>query len=124
MHVAIVTSEAVPYAKTGGLADVTTALSKELVKLGHEVTLMLPKYSGITMKPTALATAKLRLPNSVSGRIGSPMRSSTSTKASVPATLTATRTRIAGDPQGKLVPPRLVNRMMALSETASRRAPG
>lgn len=54
MHVAIIASEAVPYAKTGGLADVTGALSKELVKLGHEVTLMLPKYSGITMKPTGL----------------------------------------------------------------------
>ena len=33
MHIAILASEAVPYAKTGGLADVTTALSKELVKL-------------------------------------------------------------------------------------------
>jgi starch synthase len=54
MHIAILASEAVPFAKTGGLADVTTALGKELVKLDHQVTLMIPKYRGVTMKPTAL----------------------------------------------------------------------
>lgn len=39
-------SEAVPYAKTGGLADVVTALAMELSKLGHHVTLLLPGYRG------------------------------------------------------------------------------
>ena len=34
MHVAFVTSEMVPYVKTGGLADVSAALPKALVKLG------------------------------------------------------------------------------------------
>jgi len=37
-------SEAVPYAKTGGLADVTGALPLELAKLGHDVILLLPHY--------------------------------------------------------------------------------
>lgn len=37
-------SEAVPYAKTGGLADAVTGLAKELLKLGHRVTLLLPRY--------------------------------------------------------------------------------
>jgi starch synthase len=40
----MVSSEAVPYAKTGGLADVVGALPLELAKLGHDVILLLPHY--------------------------------------------------------------------------------
>lgn len=46
----IVTPEAVPYAKTGGLADVTGALIKEFRRLGYEVWLVLPFYSEIARK--------------------------------------------------------------------------
>lgn len=42
----MVASEAVPFAKTGGLADVTSALAKALGRLGHTVTLVIPKYRG------------------------------------------------------------------------------
>lgn len=42
MHVMMVSSEAVPYAKTGGLADVATGLCKALADLGHQVTLVIP----------------------------------------------------------------------------------
>lgn len=45
MRIVQVCSEAVPFAKTGGLADVGGALSKALSELGHEVTLILPLYS-------------------------------------------------------------------------------
>ncbi len=44
LNILMAASEAVPYAKTGGLADVTGALPLELVKLGHRVTLILPCY--------------------------------------------------------------------------------
>lgn len=44
MNLLIVSSEAVPYAKTGGLADVAGALPLELAKLGHDVILLLPRY--------------------------------------------------------------------------------
>lgn len=44
MHVAFVSSEAVPFAKTGGLADVASGLSKALAAMGHEVLLLLPCY--------------------------------------------------------------------------------
>ena len=40
----MVTSEAVPFAKTGGLADVAAALPIELTRLGHDVRLVLPRY--------------------------------------------------------------------------------
>ncbi|MCP9447115.1 MAG: glycogen synthase GlgA [Nitrospira sp.] len=48
MHIVIAASEAVPYVKTGGLADVAGALPVELIKLGHRVTLILPGYRGVT----------------------------------------------------------------------------
>jgi len=44
LHIVMAASEAIPYAKTGGLADVTGALPQELAKLGHDVILMLPRY--------------------------------------------------------------------------------
>ncbi|MBM4126924.1 MAG: glycogen synthase GlgA [Nitrospira sp.] len=47
LNIVIAASEAVPYAKTGGLADVAGALPVELVKLGHRVTLVLPGYRSI-----------------------------------------------------------------------------
>ncbi|REJ84434.1 MAG: glycogen synthase GlgA [Planctomycetota bacterium] len=44
MRILIATSEAVPFAKTGGLADVATGLARSLGDLGHEVTLVLPYH--------------------------------------------------------------------------------
>jgi starch synthase len=46
-HVVIVGSEAVPFAKTGGLADVLGALPAALARLGWSVTLVVPRYRGI-----------------------------------------------------------------------------
>ncbi|MCX7418107.1 MAG: glycogen synthase GlgA [Planctomycetia bacterium] len=50
MRIVQICSEAVPFAKTGGLADVTGALSKALVELGHDVTLILPNYARLLAK--------------------------------------------------------------------------
>lgn len=47
MHIVFAASECVPYAKTGGLADVVGALPPELVRLGHRVTVYLPRYRGV-----------------------------------------------------------------------------
>src|SRR3974390_543724 len=44
MKIAFAASECVPFAKTGGLADVVGALAPEMAKLGHEVTVYLPLY--------------------------------------------------------------------------------
>ena len=40
-----------PFAKTGGLADVSAALPKALVRLGHRVTVFLPRYGPIAFPP-------------------------------------------------------------------------
>ena len=51
--ICITASEIVPFAKTGGLADVTGALGKYLSNLGHDVRLVMPFYSIIdTMSHT------------------------------------------------------------------------
>jgi starch synthase len=47
MKIALASSEAVPFAKTGGLGDVVGALFREFWQQGHEVTLFLPLYGGI-----------------------------------------------------------------------------
>jgi starch synthase len=47
LSVLMVASEAHPYAKTGGLADVTGALSGALARLGHAVTLVMPRYRAV-----------------------------------------------------------------------------
>lgn len=44
LNILVVSSEAVPFAKTGGLADVVGSLSLEFAKLGHEVSLVIPRY--------------------------------------------------------------------------------
>jgi starch synthase len=43
----MVTSEAHPFAKTGGLAEVAGALPRALAGVGHDVTIVLPRYRGI-----------------------------------------------------------------------------
>ncbi|HET6879775.1 MAG TPA: glycogen synthase GlgA [Pirellulales bacterium] len=45
MNILLAGSEAVPFAKTGGLADVMAALPVELERLGHRVVVFLPAYS-------------------------------------------------------------------------------
>jgi starch synthase len=54
LHVAFVTPEMYPYVKTGGLADVAAALPKALARLGHRVTVFLPRYGCIPSPPGEL----------------------------------------------------------------------
>jgi starch synthase len=47
LKILMVSSEAVPYAKTGGLADMVSALSISLAELGHDVKIVIPRYYSI-----------------------------------------------------------------------------
>lgn len=62
-NILMITSEAVPFAKTGGLGDVLGALPQALGRLGHRVVVVLPRYRGI-----ARGTIVERLPLTIGGR--------------------------------------------------------
>ena len=47
MKILMAASEAVPWAKTGGLADTVSSLSAALQKQGHEVKIVIPRYYSI-----------------------------------------------------------------------------
>ena len=49
----MIASEAQPFSKTGGLADVAMALPKALGRMGHDVTVITPRYRGVTDGPVA-----------------------------------------------------------------------
>lgn len=53
MKIVMAAAECAPFAKAGGLADVIGALPKELSRLGHEIIVIVPKYSLISEEYTA-----------------------------------------------------------------------
>lgn len=44
MKILMVTAETVPFAKTGGLADMVSALAIQLSQMGHDVKIVMPRY--------------------------------------------------------------------------------
>jgi starch synthase len=60
VSVLMVTSEAHPFAKTGGLAEVSASLSDALGQLGHSVTLVLPRYRTVTVEGSERLQTRLR----------------------------------------------------------------
>jgi starch synthase len=65
MRILMVASEAFPLAKTGGLADVTSALARSLARRGHDVRLMLPAYRGVAKLARAQTMLQLGDPLAV-----------------------------------------------------------
>lgn len=61
MNIMMVSSETVPFSKSGGLADVVGALSKELANLGNTVSVFMPLYGSIDASSFS-EYARLRLP--------------------------------------------------------------
>src|SRR3990170_2810474 len=62
-------SEMVPFAKTGGLADVAGALPKALIKDGVDVAAVLPKYGTVDDRKFELKETGIRIKVPVSGSI-------------------------------------------------------
>ena len=65
MKVLYVASEVVPYAKSGGLADVAGSLPKELIKLGYDASIIMPRYKMITQNLSYV----LDFPVNMNGRL-------------------------------------------------------
>ncbi|NIQ00917.1 MAG: glycogen synthase, partial [Nitrospinaceae bacterium] len=51
LKILFTSSEVYPYAKTGGLADISGALPKALQQLGHDVRVLMPKYKSVVEAP-------------------------------------------------------------------------
>lgn len=66
MNVAFISSEAVPFAKTGGLADVSGSLPHQLARLGCKVKLIIPKYDILNLEKYDLEKVNFDSPVSVS----------------------------------------------------------
>lgn len=69
MKILLATSEATPFAKTGGLADVCGALPAELRRLGAEIAVIMPAFrqvfdAGVEIRPT-----EIRFDIPIGGRI-------------------------------------------------------
>jgi len=67
LKILIVASEVVPFAKTGGLADVAGALPKTLFSLGHDVRVVMPRYYVVDRQKYSLQP--------IEGELGVPMGS-------------------------------------------------
>ncbi len=54
LKVCILSSEIMPFAKTGGLSDVVGSLVRELAHLGHEIRAFMPLYASVRRGTTAM----------------------------------------------------------------------
>ena len=67
MHIVFAASECAPWAKTGGLGEVVSALPKALVKLGHRVSVYLPYYrqvaKAVPEAPVVLPSVTIPFPS-------------------------------------------------------------
>jgi starch synthase len=61
LSVLMVTPEAHPFAKTGGLAEMSASLADALGHLGHSVTLVLPRYGVVAVGDAERLQTRLRL---------------------------------------------------------------
>lgn len=68
MRVAICASEVVPFAKTGGLADVAGALPLALEKAGEEVVIIMPGYKAVKSLKLKVESLKKGISCSITGK--------------------------------------------------------
>ena len=62
LRVLIAAAEVAPFVKSGGVADVTAALAKELRRQGHDARLVLPRYRQSSIEGRGLRTVVACLP--------------------------------------------------------------
>ena len=59
MKIVLIASESAPYIKAGGLGDVVHSLAKALIKLGHTLYVIMPRYAKIKAELRKATTAKV-----------------------------------------------------------------
>ncbi len=69
MKIVLASSEVVPFAKTGGLADVAGALPRELEKLGHDIVVFMPAYRCIHRAEPAVESTPVEFVLPVGNRV-------------------------------------------------------
>ncbi|OJF77752.1 MAG: glycogen synthase [Treponema sp. CETP13] len=84
MKILMITSEAFPFVKTGGLADAVSALAIALHKCGHDVRIVLPRYYTIRRDSLELLNAPLKI------NIGNKVYSTSIYKTTMPGTTNRT----------------------------------
>jgi len=82
MKILFVSPEVVPFAKTGGLADVAGALPKAIKELGHDIRIILPKYLMVDEKKFKLKSTGI----SFDLKVGSSTDKAEIFEASIPGT--------------------------------------
>nr|WP_200873701.1 glycogen/starch synthase [Candidatus Magnetobacterium casensis] len=72
LNILMVSSEMVPFAKEGGLADVVGSLAQELVRQGHDVRVVIPRYKTIEQRGVdmTLAAGHVAVQMGVIGEMG------------------------------------------------------
>ncbi len=84
LNILFVASEVVPFAKTGGLADVAGALPKALKKLGHNIIVVMPRYYKIDKSELTHLEGALGVPMGVMGEFWAGVYSSHLPNSDVP----------------------------------------
>ena len=84
LNILFVASEVVPFAKTGGLADVAGALPKALKKLGHNIIVVMPRYYKIDKSKLTHIPGALGVPMGVMGELWAGVYSSYLPNSEVP----------------------------------------
>ena len=69
MKILFASSEIVPFAKTGGLADVSGVLPKALAQLGADMTAIMPKYRTVDDREFSLEYTDKNINIPISNRI-------------------------------------------------------
>ncbi|HUX22098.1 MAG TPA: glycogen/starch synthase, partial [Spirochaetia bacterium] len=69
-RVLMVSSEAVPFAKSGGLADVVTSLSAALLENGTDVRILMPYYSFANVEAAEDLQIEVTVPLGISQESG------------------------------------------------------
>ncbi|MDA0658849.1 MAG: glycogen synthase GlgA [Planctomycetota bacterium] len=69
MNILVASSEAVPFSKTGGLADVSGALPVEIARRGHNVSLFTPAYREVFQSGLRIDPTEIRLDIPIGNRI-------------------------------------------------------